>query len=137
MQLLEGVPLPGAAHGDDAGLDLRAAVGGVVSPGEWTSVPVGIALALPSGTVGLVVPRSGLALQHGVSVLNSPGVIDPGFRGEVHVLLSNSSTVPFAFEVGDRIAQLILITHSVVEWVVVDTLPPSDRGDDGLGASGI
>lgn len=81
-------------------------------------------------------PRSGLALRYGISVLNSPGVIDPGFRGEVHVLLSNMSSAPFTFEVGDRIAQLILVTNTLVEWVVVDNLPGSPRGQAGFGASG-
>lgn len=136
QQLRKTSSLPGPAYPDDAGLDLRAGVSGVISAGEWSSVPVGIALALPAGTVGLVVPRSGLALRYGISVLNSPGMIDPGFRGEVHVLLSNMSSAPFTFDVGDRIAQLVLFAHTLVEWVLVDSLPDSPRGRDGFGASG-
>ena len=99
-------------------------------------VPTGLAVAIPEGHVGLVAPRSGLAVRHGIGVVNGPGVVDAGYRGEVHVLLINHSTVPFEFERGERIAQLVVVPVVEQEFEEVDVLPPTRRGDDGFGSTG-
>jgi dUTP pyrophosphatase len=99
-------------------------------------VPTGVSIALPAGYVGLVHPRSGLALKHGITVLNSPGTIDAGYRGEIMVTLFNSSAEPFEIEAGDRIAQLLIQKVERAEFIAVESLPDSDRGQAGFGSTG-
>jgi len=130
------LPLPAYAREGDAGLDLRAAQRVTVEPGGRALVRTGIAVAIPAGYAGLVLPRSGLALRHGVTVLNAPGLIDPGYRGEVQVLLVNHAPRPVTFERGDRIAQLVLQRVERAELVEVHELPPSERGGGGFGSTG-
>jgi dUTP pyrophosphatase len=122
----------------DAGYDLRAVEPFTLASGQRAVVPTGIALALPAGVAGLVVPRSGLAARHGLSVVNGPGLIDPNYRGEVAVVLVNLGSDPYAGEPGDRIAQLLLVPFATPSVRVVDELPPSgdDRGAGGFGSSG-
>jgi len=120
----------------DAGYDLRSVEAFELRPGERRTVPTGVAIALPEGVAGLVVPRSGLAARHGLSVVNGPGLIDPNYRGEIKVVLVNLGEHPFAAEVGDRIAQLLLVPFWSPELQVVDALPESDRGANGFGSSG-
>jgi len=128
--------LPLYAKPGDAGADLRASHDAVVPAGERLLVKTGCSLALPGGYVGLVHPRSGLALNHGITVLNSPGTIDAGYRGEIMVTLYNSSTVDFHIAVGDRIAQLLIQQIATASFIRVESLPQSDRGDKGYGSSG-
>jgi dUTP pyrophosphatase len=128
--------LPAYAKPGDAGADLRSAERGTIAPGGRLLVRTGCSIALPAGYVGLVHPRSGLALKHGVTVLNSPGTIDAGYRGEIMVTLYNSSHDAFEIEVGDRIAQLLVQEFSSVEFVRVQALPGSERGETGFGSSG-
>lgn len=131
------LPLPGYAHAGDAGLDLRAAREVTLAPGERAVVPTGIAVALPPGHVGLVHPRSGLAARHGLALVNSPGTIDEGYRGQIQVVLVNldpRETVTVGR--GDRIAQLLVQRVEQVRLVEVDELPGSDRGSGGFGSSG-
>ena len=130
-------PVPERAHPGDAGLDLRSAIDVEVKPGERALVPTGIAIAIPEGHAGLVLPRSGLASRHGLTMANAPGLIDAGYRGEVIcavVNLDRDSAV--MIRRGDRIAQLVLITIPDVEPAVVDELPPTSRGDGGFGSTG-
>ena len=131
------VPLPRYARASDAGLDLHAAARAVIEPGARALVGTGLALAIPPGYAGLVLPRSGLALRKGVTVLNAPGLIDAGYRGEVQVLLINhdpSETV--VLERGERIAQLVIQAVESVELVEVDELSATDRGTGGFGSTG-
>ncbi len=132
------LPLPTAAHPGDAGYDLRAREAVVITPGGGrAAVPTGIALSIPEGFCGLVVPRSGLALRHGVTCLNAPGLIDSGYRDEVRVILVNHDPAqPFEVARGDRIAQLVIARAETVEWVVVDELDASARGTGGFGSTG-
>ena len=131
------LPVPSYAHPGDAGADLYAAVDLTLDPGERALVPTGIALALPEGYVALVHPRSGLAARHGISVVNSPGTIDAGYRGEVKVCLVNTDLrEPFAVRRGDRIAQLVIQRFETAEFVAADELPESSRGDGGYGSTG-
>lgn len=129
---------PEYAHVDDAGLDLRARQGGVLRPaGDRLRIPTGVKLRVPTGHVGLVCPRSGLATKSGVTVLNAPGVIDAGFRGEVEVLLVNLDPEwEFTVRRGDRIAQLLIVPLVSVEVTLVDRLTDSARGDTGFGSTG-
>lgn len=127
---------PSYAKPGDAGADLRSTKSLLIAPGERELVATGVAIALPSGYVGLVHPRSGLALKHGVTVLNSPGTIDAGYRGEIMVSLFNSSKQPFEITAGDRIAQLVIQRVEKAEFIPVDDLPGSDRGQDGFGSTG-
>jgi len=131
-----GLPLPAYARPGDAGLDLSAAEPVTLAPGERALVGTGVAVAIPPGYAGLVVPRSGLALEHGVTVLNAPGLVDAGYRGEVKVLLINHGTRPVRFERGERIAQLVLTPVARAEPREVDALPPSERGSGGFGSTG-
>jgi dUTP pyrophosphatase len=129
--------LPAQAYDGDAGLDLSACERVVLGPGERAVVGTGIAVAIPPGHAGLVLPRSGLAARHGLGKVNAPGLIDEGYRGEVKVILLNTDrTEPFVVEPGMRIAQLVVVELPQVEVVEVDELPPSDRGAGGLGSSG-
>jgi len=136
-RLRAGAVLPRQAYEADAGLDLAAAERVVIPPGERAVVGTGLAVAIPSGHAGLVVPRSGLAARHGLGKVNAPGLIDAGYRGEVKVILLNTDRgEPFVVEPGMRIAQLVIVEVPSVELVEVDELPPSERGDGGLGSSG-
>ena len=129
--------LPARAHPGDAGLDLVALAGCDLEPGARAAVPTGIAVAIPEGFAGLVVPRSGLARRHGVTVTNAPGLIDAGYRGGIDVLLVNLGHVAHRVEPGDRIAQLVIIPVALSAVVEVDALPPSDgRGEGGFGSTG-
>jgi dUTP pyrophosphatase len=135
----DGLPLPGYATADSAGVDLAAALEAplVLAPGERRAVPTGIALALPSGYEGQVRPRSGLALRSGVTVLNSPGTIDADYRGEVCVILANLGGDSVTIARGERIAQLVIAPVSRVAWRRVAALPQSGRGAAGFGSTGI
>jgi dUTP pyrophosphatase len=129
--------LPTRAHPGDAGLDLRALRGGTLAPGERAMVATGIAVEIPHGQGGLVLPRSGLAGRHGIALVNAPGLIDAGYRGELRVLLLNTDRAqPFTWEAGDRIAQLVLVEVGLGEVVEVDALQESARGPAGFGSSG-
>ena len=129
---------PARTRPGDAGYDLRCVAGFALEPGERAKVPTGIALALPAGVAGLVLPRSGLAAKHGIGVVNGPGLIDPNYRGEVCVILVNHGSERFTAAAGDRIAQLLLVPFVAPDVAVVDELPPSgdDRGTGGFGSSG-
>jgi dUTP pyrophosphatase len=129
--------LPARAHPDDAGLDLHALEAATLAPGERASIPTGIAIEIEPGHAGLVLPRSGLAARHGISVVNAPGLIDSGYRGELRVLLlNNDSSASFEVEAGDRIAQLVLIAVAIAEPVEVTQLSETPRGVGGFGSSG-
>jgi dUTP pyrophosphatase len=133
------LPLPAAQHEGDAGHDLLARQDAVLRPGGGrAAVPTGIAVAIPPGYAGLVLPRSGLALRHGVTCLNTPGLIDPGYRDEVRVLLVNlDPDEAYHVRRGDRIAQLVIAAVEAVEWVAVDELTSSTRGLGGFGSTGL
>jgi dUTP pyrophosphatase len=132
-----GLPVPSYAHPGDAGADLMAAVDVALQPGERALVPTGVAIALPEGYVALVHPRSGLAARHGLSIVNTPGTVDAGYRGEIKVLLINlDPTEPIELKRGDRIAQLVLQRVEQARFVEVDVLPESVRGDGGYGSTG-
>jgi dUTP pyrophosphatase len=130
--------LPTQQHPDDAGYDLHAREDVVLAAGGGRAlVPTGIAVAIPSGYAGLVMPRSGLALKHGVTCLNTPGLIDPLYRGELKVLLVNTDpTEPYEVHRGDRIAQLVVTAVAMVEWHVVDDLDTTSRDTFGFGSTG-
>lgn len=137
VRLDTGLPLPSYAHPGDAGADLHTAVDAVLAPGERRLVPTGVALALPDGYVGLVHPRSGLAARHGLSIVNAPGTIDAGYRGEVQVCLVNlDRTEAVVLRRGDRIAQLVVQRVEHARFVEVDALPESARGAGGYGSTG-
>ena len=136
LRLDPELPVPGHAHPGDAGTDLRASAAVDIAPGEWAAVPTGIAVAIPEGHVGLVAPRSGLAARHGVGVVNGPGVVDAGYRGEVRVLLINHGPESVTIGRGDRVAQLVVVPAVEQEFVEVDELPASSRGTGGFGSTG-
>ena len=129
---------PARAHEHDAGLDLHAAEAVSLGPGERASVGTGVAVAIPEGLAGLVLPRSGLAARHGIALVNAPGLIDAGYRGELRVLLLNTDR-DAAFEVlpGDRIAQLVLVPHTEPELEEVPFLDATQRGARGFGSTGV
>lgn len=132
-----GLPPPAYAHPGDAGADLRAAREVTLEPGERALVPTGVAIALPVGYVGLVHPRSGLAARHGISIVNAPGTIDAGYRGEILVNLVNlDAGEAFTVHRGDRIAQLVVQQVALAEFTEVESLSESARGETGHGASG-
>jgi len=139
VRLLEpGAVLPSRAKPGDAGLDLRAAEPALLGPGEGASVGTGVAVEIPAGHAGLVLPRSGLALRHGISMVNAPGLIDSGYRGELRVLLLNTDRMHgFEIEPGDRVAQLLVTPFAEVEPVEAVTLADSARGELGFGSSGV
>ena len=129
--------LPRYSTDGDAGADLTSVIETTIDPGERALVPTGIAVALPPGTVGLVHPRSGLAARHGVTIVNAPGTVDSGYRGEVLVNLVNlDPREPFTVRVGDRIAQLVVQQYLQAEFDVADSLPDSARGETGHGSTG-
>ena len=128
---------PSRAHADDAGLDLHAAEAATLAPSARAIVGTGVALAIPDGWAGLVLPRSGLAARHGIALVNAPGLIDPGYRGEVRVLLLNTDREePFDIAPGDRIAQLTLVRVEAPELEEVGNLDVTARGSGGFGSSG-
>ena len=136
----EGLALPSYATDHSAGMDLRAALPEdepmVLAPGERALVPTGIQIALPTGHEGQVRPRSGLAVKHGITVLNSPGTIDADYRGEVKVILVNLGSEPFTITRGERIAQLVVARHETVQWSASDDLAETVRGEGGFGHTG-
>ena len=137
QRLRDDAVLPGQAYEADAGLDLASCEQVEIPPGGRAVVGTGLAVAIPEGYAGLVVPRSGLAARHGLGKVNAPGLIDPGYRGEVKVILLNTDRAePFLVEPGMRVAQLVIVELPSIELVEVDELPPSVRGDGGLGSSG-
>lgn len=132
------VPMPRYSHPGDAGADLTATESLTLAPGQRAAVATGIAIALPSGYVGLIHPRSGLALKHGISMVNPPGTIDAGYRGEIKVLLINHDTEKtFEISRGDRIAQLVIQRVEQAVFHEVEFLPGSDRGEGGFGSTGV
>jgi len=137
LRLDRDLPPPSYAHPGDAGADLRTTVDVTLEPGERTLAPTGVALALPPGYVGLVHPRSGLAARYGLSVVNAPGTVDAGYRGEITVCLVNlDPTTPITLHRGDRIAQLVVQRVEQATFVEVDSLDASVRGDGGYGSTG-
>jgi dUTP pyrophosphatase len=131
------VPLPSYAHPGDAGADLTTTVDVTLGPGERAMVPTGIGIALPEGYVALVHPRSGLAARHGLSIVNAPGTVDAGYRGEIKVMLVNlDPREPVALRRGDRIAQLVVQQVERARFVEVERLPGSVRGEGGYGSTG-
>ncbi|MET9796152.1 dUTP diphosphatase [Nocardiopsis alba] len=132
-----GLPLPAYAHPGDAGADLYTAVDVVLEPGERETVPTGLAIALPEGYAAFVHPRSGLAARSGLTVVNAPGTVDAGYRGEIRVTLLNTDPrTPVELSRGDRIAQLVIQRVERAEFVEADTLPDSARGSGGFGSTG-
>jgi dUTP pyrophosphatase len=128
--------IPAAAHDGDAGLDLTAISEHVVGPGGRVSVSTGLAVEIPLGHAGLVLPRSGLAAKHGIGLSNAPGLIDAGYRGEIQVLLLNAGAVEFRVEAGMRVAQLVIVAFAALEPVEVPALSDSVRGVGGFGSTG-
>jgi len=130
--------IPTYAHGpdEDAGMDLKAAADVVLAPGETQLVPTGLAIELPPGYEAQLRPRSGLALKHAITMPNAPATIDPGYRGEIRIILRNLGTEPFAIRTGDRIAQMVIARYERVEWDESE-LADSRRGEGGFGSSGI
>jgi dUTP pyrophosphatase len=136
-RLAEGARPPARAHEDDAGYDLHAATGLILGPGERASVGTGIAVEIPAGHAGMVVPRSGLAARHGIGVVNAPGIIDAGYRGELRVLLINMDrSQRFEVQAGDRIAQLLIVPVAAPELVESRALGQTVRGAGGFGSTG-
>jgi len=126
------------AYGDgDAGVDLTSVAEITLAPGERTLVPTGIAVAIPRGYGGFVQPRSGLAAKHGITLTNSPGLIDSNYRGEINIILQNTGSEIFKISIGDRIAQLVVMPVEHVAFEAVDELPESNRGKGGFGSSGV
>lgn len=135
--LISADSVPRYAHPGDAGADLTAAEALVLEPGERATIGTGVSIALPDGFVAFVVPRSGLASRHGITIVNSPGTVDAGYRGEIRVTLLNTDrTEAYPVAVGDRIAQLIVMPVSRARFVPVETLPASVRGTGGFGSTG-
>jgi dUTP pyrophosphatase len=131
------LPMPAYAHPGDAGADLRAAADVVLPPGGRATVGTGVAVAVPDGWAAFVHPRSGLASRHGITVVNAPGTVDAGYRGEVRVVLLNTDPAePFTVHRGDRIAQLVVQPVARARFVEVAELPPSPRGEGGFGSTG-
>ena len=143
--MLDDVPVliasgetPTYAHPGDAGADLRSAEAMTIAPGARATVGTGVSIALPDGYVAFVVPRSGLAAKHGITIVNAPGTVDAGYRGELRVTLLNTDReTAFDVAVGDRIAQLIVMPVSRAEFVRVERLPGSHRGEGGFGSTGV
>jgi dUTP pyrophosphatase len=136
QRLHEDAVLPERAYVGDAGLDLAACEAVELGPGERAVVGTGLAVAIPDGYAGFVQPRSGLAARHGITIVNTPGLVDSGYRGEIRIVLLNTDrTEPFAVEPGMRIAQLVVVPVPAVELVVTDELPESERGVRGFGSS--
>lgn len=136
--LLKSSSVPVVAHPGDAGADVTAAEARTLGPGDRATVGTGLSIALPDGYVAFVVPRSGLAAKHGITIVNSPGTVDAGYRGEIKVtLLNTDASESFTISPGDRIAQLIVMPFVRARFVSVDELPESERGEGGFGSTGI
>lgn len=136
QKLDPALELPRYAREGDAGLDLSAADDVTLEPGARALVPTGIAVAIPRGFAGFVLPRSGLALRHGITVLNAPGLVDAGYRGQLMVLLVNHDERAVTLRRGERVAQLVIQPVVEAEWVEVTALPASERGAGGFGSTG-
>ncbi len=133
----EGLPMPRYQHAGDAGLDLPSRVDLVLEPGGRAMIPTGIAVAIPGGYAGFVLPRSGLASRHGIALVNSPGLVDSGYRGEMSIVMINTDKhEPFHIKRGDRIAQLVIQRVEEVKLVRVDELDDTSRGEGGFGSTG-
>ena len=138
VKLDNSINTPAYAHEGDAGIDLRSTIDCVIEPFERFVVPTGVAFAIPEGYAGLVIPRSGLAAKHGISIVNAPGLIDSGYRGEIKVLLINLDTKkPFEIKTGDRIAQIMFTPYAQAYLEQQSTLDETSRGTDGFGSSGV
>ena len=136
--LISAQNVPSYSHPGDAGADLSSSETLTLAPGERATVGTGLSIALPTGYVAFVVPRSGLASKHGITVVNSPGTVDAGYRGEIKVtLLNTDSSQPFDIAVGDRIAQMIVMPVTQARFIPVEKLPVSERGDSGFGSTGL
>jgi len=136
--LITASVVPSYAHPGDAGADLHSDESLTLAPGERALVGTGVSIALPDGYAAFIVPRSGLAAKHGITIVNSPGTVDAGYRGEIKVALLNTDpTAPFKIEIGDRIAQIIIMPVTRATFVPVDRLPGSQRGHGGFGSTGI
>jgi dUTP pyrophosphatase len=135
-KLDQELPTPKRSHPGDAGLDLYAAQPVILEPGERAVVDTGVAVAIPEGHAGLLVPRSGLAARHGITVVNAPGLIDSGYRGPLMAILLNTGQERVEIKRGDRIVQLVVTPVATPEVVLVETLDDTARGSDGLGSSG-
>lgn len=135
--LFSGAAAPRYSHPGDAGADLASAEALTLQPGERALVGTGVSVALPDGWFGAVVPRSGLAAKHGITIVNAPGTVDAGYRGEIKVILLNTGDAPFDIAVGDRIAQFIVQPFARARFVDVERLPGSDRGEGGFGSTGV
>lgn len=136
--LINAETIPTYSHPGDAGADLSSAENLVLHPGERATVATGVSIAIPAGFVVFVVPRSGLAAKHGITVVNSPGTVDAGYRGELRVTLLNTDLrEPFRINKGDRIAQMIVMPVVQARFIPVDKLPESERGESGFGSTGI
>lgn len=136
--LIASGQIPEYAHPGDAGADLTASESLVLGPGERATVPTGVSIALPDGYAAFVVPRSGLAAKHGITIVNSPGTVDAGYRGEIRVTMLNTDAEhPFEIAAGDRIAQLIVMPVSRARFIPVEKLPGSHRGEGGFGSTGL
>ncbi len=135
--LITAERIPSYAHEGDAGADLHAAESVVLDPGERATVATGVSIALPEGYVAFVVPRSGLAFKHGITIVNAPGTVDAGYRGEIKVaLLNTDARESYTIEAGDRIAQVVVMPVSRARFVEVEQLPGSLRGEGGFGSTG-
>jgi len=137
-KLREDAVIPRYAHGpdEDAGMDLHAVEAVTLGPGETTLVPTGLCIELPSGFEAQIRPRSGLALKHSITLPNTPATIDPGYRGEIRVIMHNLGREAFEIHPGDRIAQMVIARYEAVEWIEGDELSESRRGEGGFGSSG-
>lgn len=137
VQLDKRLPLPSYAKKGDAGLDLYAREDMFISPqGQRRLMPTGIAVAIPEGYCGLILPRSGLAAKHGITVVNAPGLIDSGYRGEIKIILANISATGYQFSRGDRVAQLMVAPFITASWNIVDELNETERALGGIGHTG-
>ncbi|MCU1404627.1 MAG: dut [Glaciihabitans sp.] len=135
--LISSSQVPVYAHPGDAGADLVAAEAVELAPGQRATVGTGVSIALPDGYAAFVVPRSGLASKHGITIVNSPGTVDAGYRGEIRVtLLNTDASLPYSVAVGDRIAQLIISPVTRAVFIPINTLPESQRGASGFGSTG-
>ncbi|WP_251230739.1 dUTP diphosphatase [Adlercreutzia aquisgranensis] len=137
IHVLGGGRVPSYTRSEDAAVDLRSASALTIGPGHRLLVPTGIRLAIPTGFAGLVLPRSGLAINHGITVLNAPGLIDENYRGEIKVALHNTSDAAFSIKPGDRIAQLLVIPVPRIRFQEVEELDETERGCGGFGSSGL
>ena len=137
-RLDESIPLPQYAKGGDAGADIVSRIDITIKPGERALIPTGISIALPDGYAAFVHPRSGLAIKHGVTMVNAPGTVDAGFRGELQcIMINHDPREPITFKKGDRIAQLVIQKVERAEFVEVQALPGSGRGTGGFGSTGV